>query len=205
MANARILYTWLPYADFAQSAACLEPIMLNRQKEDALIVLQVCLDCYVGDRKKKTNAWVNHPCVRMWKPWPYALAVYGLYMCKEWQDRGLREFTASNRKVVARKPAEGFLQLIEDNKWDGPPEIPPWLGNEALHSSHRAALLKKNPGWYGQFNWTEKPYVDLEWPVWAPDPIKVFKPEWHRFQNERRAAARAEREQREQATGEGLM
>jgi hypothetical protein len=29
--------------------------------------------------------------------------------------------------------------------------LPEWLGDEALHRSHRSALLRKDPGWYGRF------------------------------------------------------
>jgi hypothetical protein len=36
------------------------------------------------------------------------------------------------------------------------PTLPPWFGDERLHSSHRAALLFKNPGWYGKLEWVEK-------------------------------------------------
>ncbi|MER3453404.1 MAG: cytoplasmic protein, partial [Chloroflexota bacterium] len=26
--------------------------------------------------------------------------------------------------------------------------LPPWLGNEALHRSHRSSLVRKDPAWY---------------------------------------------------------
>ena len=43
--------------------------------------------------------------------------------------------------------------------------MPPWLGDERLHSTHRANLLRKDPQWYGQFQWTEDPGTGYWWPV----------------------------------------
>jgi len=37
--------------------------------------------------------------------------------------------------------------------------MPVGFGDERLHSSHRAALLYKNPEWYGRFGWSEHPAV----------------------------------------------
>jgi len=43
-------------------------------------------------------------------------------------------------------------------------ELPPWLGDEALHRSHRSALLRKDPEYYGRFfdEPLDLPYV---WPA----------------------------------------
>jgi hypothetical protein len=44
-------------------------------------------------------------------------------------------------------------------------ELPPWLGDPALHLSHRSALLRKDPGFYGPLfpgDPDDLPYV---WPV----------------------------------------
>ena len=46
--------------------------------------------------------------------------------------------------------------------------LPPWLGDEALHRSHRAALLRKDPAWYGP-RFEDAPYdADYLWPVARP-------------------------------------
>lgn len=44
-------------------------------------------------------------------------------------------------------------------------KMPVWFGNEAFHSSHRAALLYKNEDYYRQFNWEELPKYEYIWPV----------------------------------------
>ncbi|MBB6567572.1 hypothetical protein HPO96_06170 [Kribbella sandramycini] len=41
---------------------------------------------------------------------------------------------------------------------------PPWLGDDAVHRSHRSALLRKDPGYYAQYfdEPADLPYV---WPA----------------------------------------
>ena len=49
-----------------------------------------------------------------------------------------------------------------------PPELvvmPSWLGRGDFHASHRAALLAKDPDWYGQLGWSEPPVVAYVWPT----------------------------------------
>jgi hypothetical protein len=58
------------------------------------------------------------------------------------------------------KPSDWLITVLSEKPYmnvKGP--LPPWFGNERLHSSHRAALLYKNPEWYGRFGWKEKPAV----------------------------------------------
>ncbi len=43
--------------------------------------------------------------------------------------------------------------------------LPPWLGDERVHRSHRSALLRKDPDWYGRL-FTDVP-ADL--PCYWPD------------------------------------
>lgn len=31
--------------------------------------------------------------------------------------------------------------------------LPPWFGDERVHISHQALLLRKNPSFYGRYNW----------------------------------------------------
>src|SRR3546814_11842397 len=46
---------------------------------------------------------------------------------------------------------------------DGPPVMPPWLGNAAFHASHRSNLLRKDPGFYGRYGWPEPPDLPYVW------------------------------------------
>lgn len=46
----------------------------------------------------------------------------------------------------------------------GRPTRPPWLGDERVHSSHRANLLRKKYAHYSQFGWKETPVKGYYWP-----------------------------------------
>lgn len=132
------MQTFLPYPDFRASAEALDPRRLGKQRVEALQILNA-LDRTAG-------GWVNHPAVRMWRGHRPALGLYMNAMIEEWRRRGFR-----NAMTLA--PVEGV------------PEMPPWLGREDLHASHRAALLHKEPGWYGRFGWAEAPAYAYVWPV----------------------------------------
>src|SRR5690606_16168187 len=43
--------------------------------------------------------------------------------------------------------------------------LPPWLGWEALHRSHRAALVRKDPGYYGPLFPDVDPQMPYVWPA----------------------------------------
>ena len=47
-------------------------------------------------------------------------------------------------------------KLTEDNK-------PTWLGDNRVHSSHRANLLRKDPEHYNKYKWTEDPSIPYYW------------------------------------------
>ena len=101
------------------------------------------------------KGWTHHPVVRMWSGFETALAVYGLETCAEWRNRGYKDsllpyFTEQLNRLS--KTQVGNM-------------MPSWFGMEAFHASHRAALLAKNPKYYQQFGWAEKPEIAYVWPV----------------------------------------
>lgn len=111
------------------------------------------------------KGWKNHPATRMWRGFTAALVAYGVAVCDEWVRRGradavgetLLQFSAGERPDVEELRRAGAL--------------PPWLGLEELHVSHRSALIRKLPEHY-------RPYFpdvpdDLPY-VWPPS---VF-PRW---------------------------
>jgi hypothetical protein len=94
------------------------------------------------------SRWRNHPAVRLWKDHERALAVYGLEMCSEWSRRGFID-----------NQFEYFYKLMyELNEQDLDVSF-----SDLLYSSHRAALLHKNPEHYRQFKWKEVPKIDYVW------------------------------------------
>jgi hypothetical protein len=81
----------------------------------------------------------------MWKDYVPALKLYMNYSIAEWIVRGF-------------KNTMNFEQYIEEQV-----VLPPFIGNERFHSSHRANLLKKDPEFYSQYGWTENPQDPYVW------------------------------------------
>jgi hypothetical protein len=86
----------------------------------------------------------------MWRGYEGALARYMKFGIFELLDRGYDYRQRDWAVLVVEK-------LISTNL-----VLPPWLGDDRLHSSHRAALLYKNYDWYSKFGWSEKSAVPDE-------------------------------------------
>lgn len=144
------MQTFLPYPDFAETARCLDRQRLGKQRVEVLQILR----CHA----LVTRAWANHPAVRMWWYYSSRLAEYGEAICQEWIRRGYQD----NCLQRIRDFGECAYAAGSKGEWAA---SPPWLGDPAFHASHRAALLAKNPEWYGRFGWTEEPRIQYVWPV----------------------------------------
>lgn len=136
------MQTFLPYKDFHKSAKVLDNKRLGKQRVEALQILQTLKK---GDTAK---GWKNHPAVKMWKGYENALIEYGIAICDEWRNRGFKD-------TVREK-------LWNQYPWHQVAPRPDWIGNRKFHSSHRSNLLRKDPVFYGRYNWSEPndlPYV----------------------------------------------
>lgn len=132
------MQTFLPYPDFAKSAACLDRQRLGKQRLEVQQILNALRVPGAG--------WANHPATKMWRGYAGALVGYGIAIVGEWKSRG-------------------HNNSVSFHMWDGDTYgNPPWLGDVRFHSSHRASLLCKDPQWYGQFGWTETPEINYVWP-----------------------------------------
>ena len=178
------MQTFLPFADFSKSAACLDDKRLGKQRVECLQILKAlqsparCEPCKgTGTlsfgwirgvaqsmaqcpRCKASGyiprAWANHPATRMWRGYEHTLTNYLEAVIEEWEFRGVED-------TVWRRVNEEFRDIVNTAYSDC--MYPHWLGDERLHSSHRAALLYKLPAHYSQFGWTETPKQDYYWPV----------------------------------------
>lgn len=92
----------------------------------------------------ETKGWANHPACVMWRGFIPALMEYHDTMIEEWIRRGFRN-TMPIFDVIAK-------------------DYPPFIGDEAFHSSHRSNLLRKDPVFYGAFGWTDDPNAPYIWP-----------------------------------------
>jgi hypothetical protein len=121
--------TFLPFADFAESASVLDAARLGKQRVEALQVLRAIV--------LPTYGWQKHPAMQMWRGYVPALTRYALDMVDEWTRRGHADTTRPLIEEFAPEAATASALAV-----------PSWLGNEALHLSHRSNLVRKAPEFY---------------------------------------------------------
>jgi hypothetical protein len=143
--------TFLPYPSFAASAAALDTPRLGKQRVEALQLLRA--------QTVPGYGWRHHPAAKMWHGHLPALVAYGLAITDEWIRQG--------RADTVRAQLVAFAPEV-----DGVPQeqipMPPWLGDEAFHASHRSNLLRKDAAFYGP-RFTDVP-DDLPY-IWPPSPL----------------------------------
>jgi hypothetical protein len=149
--------TFLPYADFAASAAALDDRRLGKQRVEAMQILNVLT---LPERR----GWKHHPAVLMWQGFEEALVRYCLDVCRVWCGRGFAD-TCATKVADAAAERLGLRRIRTQAELAAGGALPPWLGDEALHRSHRSSLVRKDPAHYAE----QFPGVpdDLEyvWPV----------------------------------------
>lgn len=119
------MQTFLPYADFLDSAYVLDRQRLGKQRVEAKQILNA-LDGL-------SKGWVNHPAVKMWRGYEPALALYGAVVCAMWIERGYQDSLLPF-----------FAQRLTDDI-----EMPFWIGDPDFHRSHQSNLVRKDAAHYG--------------------------------------------------------
>jgi hypothetical protein len=152
--------TFLPYADFVASAAALDARRLGKQRVETIQVLRGLTRTGYG--------WRHHPAVKMWRGYQEALTRYGLDMCAVWSAAG-RADTCAGTLLADLAEGTGITVVRTQADLAAAGELPPWLGADDLHRSHRSALLRKDPDHYRKM-FTDVP-DDLPY-VW-PDSDRV--------------------------------
>lgn len=137
------MQTFLPYPDFLESFRTLDKSRLGNQ-------------VYREGKTLFEGKWKNHPASKMWNGYEYGL---GLYCLAGAIVMGERDWY---REETALKWIDYFETGLRKLPIAG---LPPWLGNEDLHASHRSNLLRKDPKWYGQFGWKEPDNLPYVWPI----------------------------------------
>lgn len=130
------MQTFVPYADFTESASVLDNKRLNKQLLEGRQIYSIL------SSKRTTGGWVNHPAVKMWRNFDNALFSY-LYAIKE--ECVVREISTDKNWNA--------IEEMHNWNWDrGPnPIMPPWWGDERVHQSHRNNLYRKDPEYYAEF------------------------------------------------------
>jgi len=133
------MQTFMPYPDFRKSLESLDPSRLGNQ------IYRECLTLARG-------GWKNHPASKMWQGYEYALCEYALVGLEVLKERG-KDYPHHR---------ETFLKIQSQHEDTG---LPPWVGYEPLHASHRSNLLRKKHDYYSQFGWTEPLDLEYIWPT----------------------------------------
>jgi hypothetical protein len=148
--------TFLPYADFERSARALDAKRLGKQRVECLQVLR--------GLTVPTYGWRHHPAVRMWRGHLEGLGRYTLEVCRVWVEGGRADTCATT--ILVDLAAAGVEQVREQDELAAAGALPRWLGDPAVHLSHRSALVRKDPEFYRpQF-----PGVPDDLPYVWPDP-----------------------------------
>ena len=143
------MQTFLPYADFAKSAEVLDNKRLGKQRVETLQIIKALTQPGYG--------WQNHPAVKMWRGHLLQLLDYQYAICREWTDaRGYND-TCLDKSIDI---------VLSSDLRDALDSDPVWLGNAALHVSHRSNLVRKDANYYApRFEHGlsgDMPYI---WPV----------------------------------------
>lgn len=141
------MQTFLPSPSYEESARVLDYKRLGKQRVETKQILLA-----MG---KTSGGWVNHPATKMWRGHEVELCRYGAAMSREWVSRGYKDTLHAF-----------FTDLMDKLQSDGRQDTPPpWLGDDAIHASHRSNLLRKDPEFYRKYCWLESSDLPYIWPV----------------------------------------
>ncbi|WP_431909418.1 MSMEG_6728 family protein [Micromonospora carbonacea] len=150
------MQTFLPYPDFLASARALDTRRLGKQRVEAIQVLR--------GLTRPGYGWRNHPAVKMWAGYEEALVRYGLDVCAVWCGPG-RADTCAATLVADLAAACGVTGVRTQAELADAGELPPWLGRDDLHRSHRSSLLRKDPDHYRPLFGDVDPGLEYVWPA----------------------------------------
>lgn len=143
------MQTFAPYGDPHAVARVLDRGRLGKQRVECLQILNTL----VGN----TKGWSDHPAVRMWRGYEFALVRYGMAMCSAWTAKGYAD-TCKGKMLERVKHIGGELAVMTQ-------PYPDWLDDPRVHESHRSNLIRKDPAYYGKMWPLVVPTLPYYWPV----------------------------------------
>lgn len=196
------MQTFLPYPSFSECAKVLDNKRVQKQLLECTQILDIllnkkshtCVNCKITTDEPDTDLitlciftkagkdtydihkfqktpWYNHPAVKMWRGYEVSLIQYSqeiLLVC-------------NLRKINTAKLTETLAKQYNQIPYSG--GISPWwLGNDKLHKSHRANLLRKHYDHYKHF-FNEDLIIPYWWPtaeeriLWEAEqrkPLTIF-------------------------------
>ena len=148
------MQTFLPFTDFAASARVLDTRRLGKQRVEALQVLRAIT--------RPNYGWRHHPAAKMWRGFEEGLGAYAVAICQEWCARGHAD--TCECKIRTELAELGVPDVRSQAELAAAGELPPWLGEERFHRSHRASLVRKDPDHYGPLLPDADPELEYYWP-----------------------------------------
>lgn len=143
------MQTYLPYADYGETAEVLDDKRLGRQRADVVQILKT-LEAPPAEVEGEE---VLHPAERMWQGNELQLIQYGVAICSEWASRGNPDNTLS--KIMDFLPK--FVGKSSKEK-------PEWLGRPDFHLAHQSHLLRLKPSWYRDKFPNVSDDISMVWP-----------------------------------------
>jgi hypothetical protein len=161
------MQTFVPYPDMRRSAEALDDRRLGKQRVEAMQILRALTYEKYG--------WKHHPAVLMWKGYEEALGAYAAAVCSEWSKRGFADTCDATIRVDLA--SAGITRVRSEAQLRRAKKLPPWWGDDAVHASHRRALLRKDPEHYAaefpdEAAATPPDDDDYVWPVRKPTPTR---------------------------------
>lgn len=155
------MQTFLPHPDFEASARALDTKRLGKQRVETIQVVRGLVRPGYG--------WANHPAVLMWKGFEEALGRYGFVCCAVWTELGFADTCAAT--IAADLAEAGVTEVRTQPELAAAGRLPPWLGDEEFHRSHRSSLLRKDPDHYGPLFGDVPDDLPYVWPVRSPKAL----------------------------------
>jgi len=151
--------TFLPHWHFERSARDLDAKRLGKQRVECIQVVRALT--------REKYGWRNHPAVRMWRGYEEALGRYSITVCDVWLERGFGDTCAAT--IGSDLAAAGVTSFRTQEELAEAGALPPWLGDERFHLSHRSALVRKDPDHYRALYPDAPDDLPYVWPV--PKPV----------------------------------
>ena len=109
----------------------------------------------------------------MWRGYEEALGRYGLTNVEVWKEMGFADTCADTMRADLTAVGISHIRTVRELAAAG--ALPPWLGSEAFHRSHRTALLRKDPEHYRPLFGDVPDDLECVWPVrWQGGAAKAM-------------------------------
>jgi hypothetical protein len=173
------MQVFVPYSDLNHSIKALDSKRLRKQGLEASQLLDVIFSIPTKSGKPR-KGWLKHPALLAWQNYPIELLNY-LKMTRD--EIKFRQFKTEYLDLKIDEILS-LVEVINSSPLPLNTAKPVWLGDEKIHSSHRARLLQKGVEefykygdkaqttieWYARFQWLEMKdpnLLDVEyyWPT----------------------------------------